>query len=85
MIKNTTIKITIEYAKYKLAIDEIFINNPESFLVRACDRKSKEIRNNEEMNLTNVEIEYKGKYTIIRGSYLHDKALIETARIINAI
>ena len=56
MIKNTTIKITIEYAKYKLAIDEIFINNPESFLVRDCDRKSKEIRNNEEMNLTNVEI-----------------------------
>ena len=65
-IENTMISIIIEYAKDKLAINEIFINNLGLFLVRECDRQSKEIKNDREMNLTNATIEYKEKYTLIR-------------------
>jgi len=37
------------------------------------------------MDLTNVLIEYTGKYISMREKFLHDKALIEIVRIINAI
>ena len=85
MIKNTIISIIIEYTKDKPAINETFINNPGSFLVREYDRQLKEIRNNREMNLTDTAVEHKEKYTLMRDRFLCNKALIETVRIINTI
>ena len=45
----------------------------------------KKIRNDKEINLTDVEIEYKGKYIIMRDNYLHNKAIIVTVKIIDTI